>query len=113
MVKTEGLISGERVKGDVKRGRKRGRIYKCVPFYAFNVPFNAHWAWQPRHISWWIGFINLLGCIAFLVSAVFAFVPPHPPGFDAVTWSLWFTLLGALAFMAGALLMLPETAAAR
>ncbi|MEH6592491.1 MAG: hypothetical protein V7746_19655 [Halioglobus sp.] len=73
---------------------------------------HAHWAWEPDHISWWIGGINLLGCIAFMISAVFAFIPAQTLIFDAITVSLVFTLLGAIAFLLGALLLLPETAAA-
>lgn len=73
---------------------------------------HAHWAWQPGHISWWVGGINLLGCIAFMLSALFAFVPPHTFMVEAVTLSLTFTLLGAVAFFMGAVLLLPETAAA-
>lgn len=72
---------------------------------------HAHWAWKPGHISWWVGGINLIGCIAFMASARFAFVPPHALPFDAATPSLAFTLVGAIAFFIGALLLLPETAA--
>lgn len=71
---------------------------------------HAHWAWEPDHISWWVGAINLLGCIAFMISAVLAFVPPQAFAFDVVTVSLVFTLVGAIAFFLGALLLLPETA---
>lgn len=74
---------------------------------------HAHWAWEPGHISWWVGGINLLGCIAFMISAVFAFIPAQAFSFDAITVSLVFTLLGAIAFFLGALLLLPETATAK
>ena len=74
---------------------------------------HAHWAWKPGQISWWVGGINLIGCIAFLASSRFAFVPPHAWPFDAMTPSLVFTLIGAIAFFIGALLLLPETAAAK
>lgn len=73
---------------------------------------HAHWAWEPDHISWWVGGINLLGCIAFMISALLAFVPVQAFSFDAMTVSLLFTLLGAIAFFLAALLLLPETAAA-
>jgi hypothetical protein len=49
--------------------------------------------------------------VAFMVSAVFAFVPPGPPNAEAVTLSVGFTLLGSVGFFVGSLLMLPETAA--
>lgn len=72
---------------------------------------HASWAWKPASLSWWVTFINLIGCVAFMISAVFAFVPPHRPSLDSATISVAFTLLGALAFLVGSLLMLPETAA--
>jgi hypothetical protein len=74
---------------------------------------HSHWTWDPEHISWWVGGVNLLGCIAFMISAVFAFVPEQPFAFDAMTLSLLFTLLGAICFLVGALLLLPETVGAR
>lgn len=45
-----------------------------------------------------------------MIPAVFAFVPPAPFVFDALTISVIFTLLGAVGFLAGSQLMLPETA---
>ncbi len=43
---------------------------------------------------------------------VFAFVLPGLPSVEAVTVSVAFTLLGAVGFFVGSLLMLPETAEA-
>ena len=48
-----------------------------------------------------------------MVSALLAFVPAHAFTFDATTWSLIFTLLGAVCFFLGALLLLLETAVSR
>ena len=76
---------------------------------AFGEVSHAHFSWQPRNLSWWVTFINLLGCVGFMISAVFAVVLPTPPSFDAITISVWFTLLGAIGFLIGSLLMLPET----
>ena len=73
---------------------------------------HAHWAWKPGDISWCVGGINLVGCLAFMISALFAFVPPQGFPFEAATLSLVFTLIGAISFFIGALLLLPETAAA-
>jgi len=77
---------------------------------AFTETCHAHWAWKPGSLSWWVTFINYLGCVAFMISAVFAFVPPWAPHFDVVTISVLFTLIGAVCFLVGSLLMLPETA---
>jgi hypothetical protein len=77
---------------------------------AFIETCHSHWAIKPQDISWWVTFVNLLGCVAFMISALFAFVPRSSPSVDAVTISLSFTLIGAIAFLIGSLLMLPETA---
>jgi len=77
---------------------------------AFAEVSHAHFSWQPKNLSWWVTSVNLLGCVGFMISAVFAVVLPTPPSFDAVTVSVWFTLLGAIGFLIGSLLMLPETA---
>lgn len=87
-------------------------LFFASGYLAFAETSHAHLAWRPQSISWWVTFANLLGCIAFMVSAVFAFVPPQAPGFDAAGLALLFTLLGAGGFLAGSLLMLPETALA-
>lgn len=85
-------------------------LFLISGYFAFTETCHSNWAWKPRSISWWVTFANLLGCIAFLVSAFFAFIPPRSPGFDAAAISVTFTLLGAMGFLAGSLLMLPETA---
>lgn len=77
---------------------------------AFAEAGHAHVSWQPGNLSWWITFVNLLGCIGFMISAIFGVVLPTPLRFDAVTFSVWFTLLGAIGFLVGSLLMLPEAA---
>lgn len=77
---------------------------------AFAETCHAHWAWRPTSLSWCVVFANLLGCVAFMISAVFAFVPPAAPTLDALTTSITFTLIGALGFLVGSLLILPETA---
>jgi hypothetical protein len=88
-------------------------FFLAAGYLAWIEVCHAHWAWEPGHISWWVGGINLIGCIAFLASSRFAFVPPHALPFDTATPSLVFTLIGAIAFFIGALLLLPETAAAK
>lgn len=85
-------------------------LFLTAGYLAFAETCHAHFAWKPGSLSWWITWINLLGCMAFMISASFAFVPPHPLSFDAGTVSVAFTLVGALGFFVGSLLMLPETA---
>ncbi len=85
-------------------------LFLASGYLAFAETGHAHFAWKPASLSWWVTFINLLGCVAFMISAVFAFVPPKPLAFDALTISIIFTLVGAVGFLVGSLLMLPETA---
>ncbi|MBW4697650.1 MAG: YrhK family protein [Aphanocapsa lilacina HA4352-LM1] len=61
-----------------------------------------------RSSSWWVVALNLLGSIAFGVSAVAAFVlPGSGQPLNPVTDSL-FTFIGATCFFGAALLSLPE-----
>jgi hypothetical protein len=85
-------------------------LFLASGYLAFVETNHAHFAWRPSSISWWVTFANLLGCVGFMISAFFAFVPPRSPSFDAITISVIFTLIGAVGFLIGSLLMLPETA---
>jgi hypothetical protein len=83
-------------------------LFLVSGYLAFIETCHAHWAWKPKNISWWVVFTNLLGCVGFMISAVFAIVLPGPPNMEAITLAVLFTLLGATGFLAGSLLMLPE-----
>jgi hypothetical protein len=84
-------------------------LFLTSGYLAFIEACHAHWAWKPRSISWWVVFANLLGCVGFMISAVFAVSLPGTPNVEAITVSVLFTLLGAIGFLVGSLLMLPET----
>jgi hypothetical protein len=83
-------------------------LFLASGYLAFIEICHAHWAWKPASLSWWVVFANLLGCIGFMASAPFAIFLPGPTNIEAVTLSVVFTLLGAIGFLAGSLLMLPE-----
>jgi len=85
-------------------------LFLVSGYLAFAETAHAWWRWEPGNISWWVTFTNLLGCVAFMLSACFAFVPTQGPDPTAAFLSSAFTLLGAGGFLAGSLLMLPETA---
>jgi predicted membrane protein len=85
-------------------------LFLASGYLAFIETCHTHITWRPQSISWWVTFSNLLGCVAFMISAVFAFIPARPLGFDAAGLALLFTLIGAAGFFVGSLLMLPETA---
>jgi hypothetical protein len=65
-------------------------------------------AWRPRLWSWWITLLNLLGSIAFGVSAVAAYVNPATGQLRNAERANLGTLVGAVCFLIGALLLLPE-----
>ena len=65
-------------------------------------------AWRPRSWSWWITLLNLIGSVAFGVSAVAGYISPATGQLRNAERSNLGTLIGAVCFLAGALLLLPE-----
>jgi hypothetical protein len=65
------------------------------------------WSFEPRQVCWWVVTLNLIGSVAFQVSAFYAFSPPPPESGWAWSANLW-TLVGALCFFAASYLMIPE-----
>jgi len=64
--------------------------------------------WRPRSWAWWITAANLTGSVAFGISAVAAYIDPVTGEVKNMDWSAWGTFVGALCFLVGALLLLPE-----
>ena len=85
-------------------------LFLASGYLALIETCHAHWAWKPASLSWWIVFANLLGCVCFMISALFALILPGPANIERITLSTVFTLLGAIGFLVGSLLMLPESA---
>ena len=70
------------------------------------------WSWRPRSIGWRIAALNMVGSIAFGVSAVAAYVVPESAE-SCSTWR-WPTSApssGPICFLVGGLLLLPERTA--
>ena len=65
-------------------------------------------AWQPRSWAWWITLVNLLGSVAFGVSAVAGYISPATGQLRDAERANLGTLVGAVFFLIGALLLLPE-----
>jgi hypothetical protein len=65
-------------------------------------------AWRPRSWSWWITLANLIGSVAFGVSAVAAYINPATGQVRNAERANLGTLVGAVCFLIGALLLLPE-----
>jgi hypothetical protein len=66
------------------------------------------WAWRPQSLAWWIAGLNLLGSIAFGVSAAAdKFVTTDAQVRNTTLMNLG-TFIGALGFLIAAVLLLPE-----
>ena len=63
--------------------------------------------WQPRHAPWRIAWLNMIGSIAFMASAVGAYVLPKTSAAISPAWANGGTFVGAVCFFAGACLMIP------
>lgn len=79
-------------------------------FLAWAEVCHSAWAWRPRLTSWWIGLLNLVGSVAFGVSAVASKLQPNGQLRSVALTNLG-TFVGALCFLAGGLLLLPERTA--
>lgn len=64
-------------------------------------------SFRPRSFSWWIAWLNMVGSILFMASALASYVLPRTGELINSQISLMGTLLGALCFLIGAILMFP------
>jgi len=75
---------------------------------AFAILALGHFfSWRPREDGWRIAWLNMIGSIAFMASAVGAFVIPRTNSAVDLTLADRGTLVGAVCFLVGALLMIP------
>lgn len=65
--------------------------------------------WQPKDPGWWAAQINMIGCIAFAVSAVGAFIVADGSSADS-TLANWGTFIGAICFFVASAVVLPQLA---
>ena len=87
----------------------RGSVCFLVAGYLAYVAVCHGPACRPRRTrEWWIAAINLLGCIAFGISAVASYVVPSTGSVLDLAGANAFTALGALCFLIGAVLLLPD-----
>ena len=74
---------------------------------AFMAVGRAWVSWRPRDIDWWTAALNMLGSIAFGVSAVASYVIVDSGLVRNVERANLGTFIGALCFFVGAFLLLP------
>jgi hypothetical protein len=85
--------------------------FLVASFFAWGEAGHAWLSWRPRDAGWRIAGINLLGSIFFGISAVGAFIDPSTGEVANVSAATVGTFLGALCFLAGGLMLLPERTA--
>jgi len=86
-----------------------GSICFLVSGYLAYVAVCGRLFCRPRRSrEWWIAAINLLGCVAFGISAVASYVIPATGSVLDLARANATTAFGALCFLIGAVLLLPE-----
>lgn len=89
-----------------------GSVCFLVSGYLAYAEVCGHPFWtRNRTLEWKIAAVNLVGCVAFGISAIAAFWVPSSGDVLALAASNWTTALGGLCFLIGAVLLLPESAA--
>ena len=76
-------------------------------WFAWAEECHGRFAWRPSLIPWWITFLNLVGSVAFGVSAIASYVEPNGQLVSLALTNLG-TFVGAICFLVGALLLLPS-----
>jgi hypothetical protein len=78
-------------------------ISSAFAILAVRASRNSRW----RSFPWWIAWLNMIGSILFMASALASFVLPATGELINSRTSIIGTLLGAACFLFGAILMLP------
>lgn len=64
--------------------------------------------WDPEARNWWSTWLNMIGSIAFMISAIFAWVDPSTGEALNTDWVNLGTFVGAIGFFVAAILLKPE-----
>jgi len=83
-------------------------LFLSSGYLAFVEVCHRHLAWLPGSLNWWITLLNLGGCVAFMIAAIYSFTLPGGEVVTDTNIAIAFTLAGALGFLSGSLLMLTE-----
>ena len=82
--------------------------FLVASYLAYTEVSHGAGSFAPRSIGWWIAIVNLAGSVAFQLSALDSFVGPEPSSPELLFWSTLWTAIGALCFLVGAYLLVPE-----
>ena len=105
------LTSPESINHAVWRPDAIGSIcFLVASWLAWAEVCHGSWAWRPQDISWWIVGLNMAGSIAFGVSAVASKVDTSG-ALRSVELTNLGTFVGAVGFLVGGILLLPERTA--
>ena len=87
-------------------------LFLVASAFAISALGAGFWRPRSRGLPWWIAWINMLGSIAFMVSAIAGFVVPSTDTVLDLPLDNAGTLIGAVCFLVAAALMLPAWRAA-
>jgi hypothetical protein len=82
-------------------------LFLVASAYAISALGVGFWRPQLRALPWWIAWLNMLGSVAFMASAIASFVLPSTDTLLDLPLANAGTFLGAVCFLIGAALMLP------
>lgn len=82
--------------------------FLIASYLAYSEAGHSFLSFKFRSLPWWIAFINLLGSVAFGVSAAGAFIPLSSSQPVSSLMVMWGTFIGAICFFTAAILLLPE-----
>ncbi|MAB01044.1 MAG: hypothetical protein CMN86_22465 [Stappia sp.] len=84
-------------------------LFLVSGYLAFMEAGHGWWSWKPADLDWQIVTANLLGCIFFMGAGILAYIPRGPEPAWIATSANVLLCLGAVGFLAGALLMMRES----
>jgi hypothetical protein len=82
-------------------------LFLVASAFAISALGVGFWRLQLRALPWWIAWLNMLGSVAFMASALASFVLPSTDTLIDIPLANTGTFLGAVWFLIGAALMLP------
>ena len=82
-------------------------LFLVASAFALSALGVGFWRLRLGALPWWIAWLNMLGSVAFMASAIGSFVLPSTDTLLDLTLANSGTFLGAVCFLVGAALMLP------